>query len=270
MQPTRDDEEWLDRARHGVCNICGSAGTIEAPEDAGDLGGLPGLREWLRCSACSGISRDRALILALGGMLNERGPLSTWPPRPGARMFETSGYRGHPGYLTHLFDYFNLPYAPPPSDEDGEPIDARAGADVQDLQFPDEFFDVVMTAEVMEHVPDARAAIHELHRVLKPGGHLVLEAPYVHVWERTSVLVHRWHGRDVYLAPPSYHAEETLVYRVYGRELLSDLAAAGLAVAHLTFDVDELGISPQSVIVATKGPYVDLGGFRVGSWLGAE
>jgi hypothetical protein len=84
------------------------------------------------------------------------------------------------------------------------------------------------------------------------------------------VRVHRWHERDVYLYPPEYHAEETLVYRIYGRDLLSDLASAGLAVGHLLLDIPELAVSRQSVIVATKGSFVDLAGFRVDSWLGAS
>ncbi len=182
-------------------------------------------------------------------------------------MFETSGYRGHPQFLPQIFDYYNLPYQPPPKGDSGKPIDARSGADIQDLQFPAEFFDVVMTAEVLEHVPDEQQAIREIVRVLVPGGHLILEVPYAHVWERTSVRVNRWHGRDVHLVPPEYHAEDTLVYRIYGRDLLADLAAAGLAVAHLVLDVPQLGITRQTVIVATKGPYVDLAGLRVDTWL---
>ena len=265
--PTKENGAWLSRAEQGSCNICGGVGTIALPADDEQLEDTAALRERLQCSSCGGISRDRALIVGLAGMLGEREPLADWKARPGVRMFETSGYRGHPRFLPDLFDYFNLPYAPPPGDSE-EPIDARAGADIQDLQFPDEFFGLAMSSEVLEHVPDEQAAIRELARVLVPGGHLVLQVPYVHEWDRSFVRIHRWHGREVYLYPPEYHDEETLVYRVYGRDLLSDLAAAGLAVAHLTLDIAELGISPQSVIVATKGRYVDLGGFRVNSWLG--
>ncbi len=199
-------------------------------------------------------------------MLSEREPLPQWTPRPSSRLFETSGYRGHPRHLAELFDYYNVPYAPPPAGDSGEALDARAGADVQDLQFPDGYFDVFLTAEVLEHVPDEQAAIREIARVLAPGGHLVLQVPYAHHFERTFVRVHRWHNRDVYLHPPEYHAEQTLVYRIYGRDLLSDLAAAGLAVAHLVIDIPRLAVVPQSVIVATKGPYVDMSGFRFDSW----
>jgi len=263
-------QQWLSIAARGSCNVCGGTGTIELPPDHEQIADIGTLREMLGCRECGAISRDRALIVGLAGMLGESSPLAQWAPRKTIRMFETSGYRGHPRYLPEIVDYYNVPYAPPPHQEGGEPVDARAGADLQDLQFPDGFFDVVMTAEVLEHVPDEQFAIREIARVLSPGGHLVLEVPYAHHLERSDVRVHRWHERDVYLYPPEYHAEETLVYRIYGRDLLSDLASAGLAVGHLFLDIPELAVSRQSVIVATKGSFVDLAGFRVDSWLGAS
>jgi SAM-dependent methyltransferase len=54
---------------------------------------------------------------------------------------------------------------------------AGAGdAPVEALQipYPDETFDRLVLAYVLEHVPDDRALVAECHRVLKPGGHLVM------------------------------------------------------------------------------------------------
>jgi len=50
-------------------------------------------------------------------------------------------------------------------------------ASVELLPYPDQMFDIVLSNEVLEHVPDDRAAIHEAHRVLKPGGRLFVFTP---------------------------------------------------------------------------------------------
>lgn len=39
-------------------------------------------------------------------------------------------------------------------------------------------FDVVLCTEVLEHIPDPMAAIKEFSRVLKPGGKLIITAPF--------------------------------------------------------------------------------------------
>lgn len=45
------------------------------------------------------------------------------------------------------------------------------------LPFPDASFDLVLSHEVLEHVQDDRAAVHEIVRTLRPGGRLVLFCP---------------------------------------------------------------------------------------------
>lgn len=45
------------------------------------------------------------------------------------------------------------------------------------LPFPDAHFDVVIMAEVLEHLPYPRITLAEIARVLKPGGHYVGNLP---------------------------------------------------------------------------------------------
>lgn len=45
------------------------------------------------------------------------------------------------------------------------------------IDFPDNAFDAVACMEVIEHIPDQPKAMHEMARVLKPGGILVLSTP---------------------------------------------------------------------------------------------
>lgn len=49
--------------------------------------------------------------------------------------------------------------------------------DVTDLQFPDQSFDILVCNHVLEHVPDDRKAMAEIHRVLKPDGWALLLVP---------------------------------------------------------------------------------------------
>ena len=63
----------------------------------------------------------------------------------------------------------------------GEVTEPAAGApcrgDAVRLPFPDDTFDRIIAAEVLEHIPDDEAAIAELHRVLKPGGTIAVTVP---------------------------------------------------------------------------------------------
>jgi SAM-dependent methyltransferase len=46
------------------------------------------------------------------------------------------------------------------------------------LKAADRSFDLVICNHVLEHVPDDRKALSELHRVLRPGGDAILQTPY--------------------------------------------------------------------------------------------
>ena len=68
-------------------------------------------------------------------------------------------------------------------------LDADAGA----LPLPDDAADAVTMLDVLEHLEDPEGALAELHRVLKPGGTLVLSVPH-------RGLLHRLDALNVYEA----------------------------------------------------------------------
>jgi ubiquinone/menaquinone biosynthesis C-methylase UbiE len=55
----------------------------------------------------------------------------------------------------------------------GREVDLREG-DAQALDFPDDCFDTVTCTLSLCTIPDDRAAIREVHRVLRPGGRFIL------------------------------------------------------------------------------------------------
>ncbi|UCH23870.1 MAG: class I SAM-dependent methyltransferase [Deltaproteobacteria bacterium] len=54
---------------------------------------------------------------------------------------------------------------------------ALSTADVRSLPFKDDFFDLVICSEVLEHIPEDQLAVREIMRVLKPGNTLVVSVP---------------------------------------------------------------------------------------------
>lgn len=92
--------------------------------------------------------------------------------------------------------------------------------DATRLPFADGAFDRVIASEVLEHVPDDKAAIAELVRVLRPGGTVAVTVPR---WFPERVC---WWLSDAYHAPkaPGGHVR---IYRF--SQLLARFAAAGAA-----------------------------------------
>lgn len=51
-------------------------------------------------------------------------------------------------------------------------------SDIADIPEPDASYDVILCSEVFEHLPDPLKALSEFSRLLKPGGKLIITAPF--------------------------------------------------------------------------------------------
>jgi SAM-dependent methyltransferase len=97
-------------------------------------------------------------------------------------------------------------------------ITASVG-DATQMPFPDDSFDIVIAAEVMEHIPADQAAMHEVARVLRPGGVAAVTVP---AWLPERIC---WLLSDDYHNVPGGHI------RIFTRrELETKLTRAGLEV----------------------------------------
>lgn len=95
---------------------------------------------------------------------------------PGARVLDAGAgdapYRGffaHCDYRTH--DWPNSPHS------GAGRVDVVA--DIAELPLPDGELDAVVCTEVLEHVRGPHRALAELHRILAPGGRILITVPFV-------------------------------------------------------------------------------------------
>jgi len=74
--------------------------------------------------------------------------------------------------------------------------------DITRLTFADESLDLIVSSDVLEHVPDAMKAFQETARVLRPGGVHVYTVPNRQV---TQMRARIDDGVISHLLPPEYH-----------------------------------------------------------------
>lgn len=113
--------------------------------------------------------------------------------------------------------------------------------DLTRLSYPDASFDIAITSDTMEHVPDVDAAFREVRRVLKPGAAYVFSIPVV--WDRaTRARAVLRNGELVHLLPPSHHGaagdgrNDMLVFHEFGSDVVERCRAAGFDVELLRSD----------------------------------
>ena len=67
---------------------------------------------------------------------------------------------------------------------------------LEDVEFPDQSFDLVTLFHVMEHVPNPRRVLTEVARLLKPNGVAVLQVPNIESWQFKTFGA-KWYGLDI-------------------------------------------------------------------------
>jgi SAM-dependent methyltransferase len=119
--------------------------------------------------------------------------------------------------------------------EDGCALQRRDGAiceDITALSFRENAFDLIVSSEVFEHVPQLDKAFSETARVLKPGGsHLFTVPPRARTKKRAEIVG----GQIKHLEPPEYHLDPLspkgiLAFWDIGPDLPDVIPCAGLKV----------------------------------------
>ena len=104
--------------------------------------------------------------------------------------------------------------------------------DVNSLSFNTGQFDVIVSSDVFEHVPDPLKAFSECARVLKDGGELVTTFPFERMLDVSRTRARIVGEKIEYLAARNYHGnpisdEGALVYTDFGWDVLDMMKRAG-------------------------------------------
>jgi SAM-dependent methyltransferase len=134
--------------------------------------------------------------------------------------------------------------------------------DMTSLSFADNSFECILSFDVLEHIPDYKAALRECGRCLKKQGTLFLTAPFVINAANTLVRASlNDDGSLTHHLAPEFHGDPVnpdsgiLCYYHFGWDVLEELKLAGFSSSHVnlywSMDFGYLG-GNQIIITATK------------------
>jgi ubiquinone/menaquinone biosynthesis C-methylase UbiE len=177
--------------------------------------------------------RLRAVLAILGDM-----PITADPWTP--RIYGSEALTPFALLLRQRFArYYGSEYAP--TSEDQARIHPIPHQDITNLTLLDQGFDVIISNEVLEHVPDLDLAFKEAARVLAPGGVLIATFPFAYCSEETSIRAILRDGTIEHHAVPEYHgnpmdpAGGSLVFQVPGWDILPLAIRQGFESANIRF-----------------------------------
>ena len=139
-------------------------------------------KESLECTSCGAKLRGRRIAQVLMALYPSVGPparsLAEWVLRDEIRKLrvaEINVIDGLHSFVRTLPFYSGSDFADPSGPAADEP--GARSEDLTRLSYADNAFDLVVTSESLEHVPDLHAALSEILRVLAPGGRHVFTVP---------------------------------------------------------------------------------------------
>jgi len=215
-----------------ICPVCNQKFRIYLPFGIS-------LRKNAQCPFCQSLERQRTMwlyfrdVIKLFSETNELRILHFAPEVTFNKQFS----------LMKNVDYYPVDYNP-----DFENI--REVVDMRKMQYSDNMFDIIICNHVLEHIPDERLAIKELHRVLKINGAVYLTVPIDYALDNTL-------EDSKYCTPElrlKYYGQDDHVRR-YGKDFHKRLESAGFVVKILepnaSFSKKELsfyGLNPEEQI----------------------
>jgi SAM-dependent methyltransferase len=255
--PSRVDAFAARRRRFGPikCPVCGSYG-FAVGFDAKPMN----LRETGLCSNCSATNRQRQLAHMICQSFatitgSQKSSLKGVAALQGFVIYNTEAQGPVHAHLAPMDGYLCSEYLGDGC-KSGDIVDGVMHQDLTALSFADESIDMVLSSDVLEHVPDPYRAHEEIRRVLRPGGSHVFTVPFHQqlYLDQQRAYVNE-HGDVVHLEEPVYHNDplrpsaDVLVYTIFSLEMLIRLRRMGFVTNLYRLHSPRLGILGNNATV---------------------
>lgn len=234
----------------GVCNICGRP-TLFAITGSN-------LRENAICVFCRSFNRSRQMYHVFSSQ-EKPGNVRIW-------NMENSGSLHNRLLKTYGINYVYSAYVGK-GIESGRMMQGVRHEDVRKTSFPSDHFDIVLSSDVLEHVPNPEQAFAEIGRILKPGGKFIFTVPFLADQDTSDRrAMEDEQGEVVLLKEPQYHGdplrpEGILVFTLFGWDMFEMARKAGLACQVQQIYLLRYGIiGPGNLVFMATKPGSDTGG----------
>jgi len=236
------------RTNSGYCTICDSNVLFRRTG--------PWLRDQYLCTRCGSIPRQRALVKVLNDHFPGWRESRIHESSPGGPSSDKMRRECREYVATQFFP--NVPR--------GQFNGSQRSEDLEALTFGDEYFDMVITQDVFEHVLRPAKAFAEIARTLKPGGAHVYTVPYYRGKKTVVRAKPDGKGGITHLMKPDYHGNPideagSLVITEWGDELCDFVfRSCGMTTTILNFYDSRLGLKGEflDVLISRKVSAPDL------------
>ena len=215
----------------GYCYCCSKEVQFSSAESS--------LRDHYFCGNCGCIPRERALMKVISEVMPDFSQKAVHESSPAERGASIR-LRSECEFYTSSHYWPDENYCEPP----------HLNINLQDQTIADGSFDLVVTQDVFEHLPNPKAASKEIFRTLKPGGFFIQTVPLVNGYRETQ----QWAklneaGELEWIYQPEFHGNPidckggSPVFWHYGFDLAGNIDRwAGFKTIIISSQIERFGI----------------------------
>lgn len=250
-----DKNKKKDFNMDGFCEFCHKPTTFKVDWLYSD-GIVPNYRERMLCQHCGLNNRQRFIAFLVRKQLEKEAGKTVYLYEQVTGFYKLIYSMYSKDHMIIGSEYLGH------SKKKGEVVNGLRHEDALDLSFQNSSLDLVVSQDVLEHVPDYLKAIEESYRVLKKGGLFILSIPF-HINRDITQQRAKLQDDNVleYSLPPEYHGNPvdengSLVFFDYGWDLLDHFKTIGFhdisLVSYWNYFSGHIGGTDQFIFIATK------------------